>query len=538
MTKFERKKKRKEMRRAQADQEREEKANKEKKVEKKARPANYRRDSEGSIILFGAVKISKMSWIVLGIIGLVGIYLAVGFHYGEGDVVEPMISFEECEAIDFNDSLCSLEYKFCRTYADGKTICQYAQEDPFVNVDEGMNFYAPEEQDFLPPTDFILPLVQWAEARGDDEPTCYTSYCKTMHPEQDKSKEQTIKELNRSVIDLRKDISIIEDRLITAERKVMEWTMDEPVYRQKVTSTEHKLEDAEEEFEYKKTMYRHAMDVKPRNDEDINMQDIAKKEYDNASRQLTNAQKDYNVAQKQYDDAYDEYLEAQDDVHDLKDELDFLLDELALARIDANLIHRENKFISIILSESCKRMIEYEIPTECPTYRELEAMFDNTFPNVSGGFVDKGYDIERENPKYSNHWNYYKQLEHWKIITVDPDVGMMRQSAVIEIQPNSFTYLENIKNTDKSRSYNSTGYERYVWSDIKYTDRCTKAIVAPDMDLVGQAINHFLKKCQDDVNNKETFSVEKSFFDMRESAGWQYVQWVEDAKKQCKEKCN
>ena len=61
------------------------------------------------------------------------------------------IPFEECEAMNFDDPLCVLDYKFCRTYADGTALCEFAPENPFVSVDVNENKYSPEEQDFLPP---------------------------------------------------------------------------------------------------------------------------------------------------------------------------------------------------------------------------------------------------------------------------------------------------------------------------------------------------------------------------------------------------
>lgn len=84
------------------------------------------------------------------------------------------IPFEECEAMNFDDPLCVLDYKFCRTYADGTALCEFAPENPFVSVDVNENKYSPEEQDFLPPG---FTLFQYAEARSEDEPTCYSTAC-------------------------------------------------------------------------------------------------------------------------------------------------------------------------------------------------------------------------------------------------------------------------------------------------------------------------------------------------------------------------
>lgn len=145
-----------------------EKRRKDKEREKRQREARpvkkVRVLADGSIGLGHGFKIGRTGLIVMVSI-LVVLTLFMGGMAGWYDQFAPddqkakftapvkLVSFEECEAIDFNSDLCNLEYKFTRTYADGATISQYAEEDPFVNVDPNENKYTPEEQDFLPPSD-------------------------------------------------------------------------------------------------------------------------------------------------------------------------------------------------------------------------------------------------------------------------------------------------------------------------------------------------------------------------------------------------
>jgi hypothetical protein len=539
MTRFERKKKRKDMRRAQADQERETKLKKTKNDTPKKRPANYRKGSDGSIILFGAIKISKISWVVLGIIALVGIYFAIAFHHGEQlEDMPPVMSFEECELNEFRNDMCKLDYKFCRTYADGKTICQYAENNPFVNVDEEEKFYAPEEQDFLPPVQFIAPLISWADARSDDEPICYSQICKNENPEVTNNKEKTVKELNRDVLDIRKEIDKVEDELSDAQLIVQQWVRDEVIYDNRVNSAERDYEDYEEKFKDAETNYRHAMDVKVRSDEDIKLQKDALDEYKRASIDLNNAKKEYEKAKKEHDEKTEEYWEAYKLRYDLEDKLEELLDELSEARIHANIVHRDNQFISITLSQACLTAIKNDVNQNCPTYRELRDAFDNTVPLVSGEFVDLGYDIKREESKYQNYWNYYKQMKSWKIITVDPDTEMSERSMNIIIQPSAFSYVENVKTTSKNESINIHEHERYIWRDLKVSDRCNKALVSPDMDTINKAINHFLSNCNSELTTRETVPMPLSVFDIVDSSFHRYANWLAHAQDECKVKCN
>lgn len=505
------------------------------------RKANYRKDKDGSIILFGSIKISKMSWAVLGGILAVGLFLGIGSNemFEMDEYIPPEFSFESCEAQDFTADMCKYHYKFCRTYADGKTICQFAESDPFVNVDADEMYYAPEDQDFLPPQ-FIMPLVQWADARGEGEPQCYTNACKKISPQEKSAtdnSELTSEELNRIVMNLRKEISDIQIEISEVEKRIQEWTHDEITYRNDVDRAEKELEDTEEYFDDAETAYRHAFDIKPRTDEDIKLQEDALEEYKKASVELAKARQDYNNALEIQERETERYYDDKNDIVLLEDRLEELLKELTIARVDANRVHRTVQFVAIVLSDTCLTMIQNNMTTNCPTYTELRDMFDNTLPNISGDFVQGEYDIYREPSKYKNYWNFYKQIENWKIITVDPDIGMLRQSSVVVIQPSGFTYLENIETQQKSASYNATGHERYVWNDIKYSDNCRNVIVAPDMELITKAIGHFISGCKDIHEVKETIDVPKTPFNILDSMSVQYRTWLNNAILQCKGLC-
>jgi len=156
---------RKERRRDGTNREKEdEKRAKAKKLQKRqenARPVKkVRMLADGSIGFGHKAKLGRTGLIVIicitaGLIffmgGLNGWYDQFAPEGYQGKFIPPM-SFEECKDIDFNDDLCTLDYRFCREYADGEYLCQYAEEDPFVNVDPDEVKYTEEEQDFLAPT--------------------------------------------------------------------------------------------------------------------------------------------------------------------------------------------------------------------------------------------------------------------------------------------------------------------------------------------------------------------------------------------------
>ena len=528
--KGDRRKKREEIRRIVAEDERRRKE----KAKKKEQPrkANYRKDRDGNIILWGNVKFSKLSIVVLGaIVGIAVFFYIVSTGVGEMEgYIEPEFSFESCKENGFTADMCKFYYKFCREYADGSQICEYAETNPYVALPELGDKWTEEEQDFLPPTEY-LPFFQYAEARSDSEPTCYTQACRNAMGEQaeehaGEDKQLTSKELNDVVKDLRKDVNDLQVDLMEVEKRLQEWYKDELDYKHDTLNAESHMEDMEEIFESKETAYRHALDVKVRTQDDIDFQKDAYDEYRKASKDLTKATSEYQKAYNEEQTAIDEHRNDENLKIKLEDELKELLDELVTARVDASIIHREHQFVSITLSKTCKQMIANGIETECPTYRELKEIFDNTVPSISGEFVEGKHDIYREDPKYKEHWKYYQQLKHWKIIIVDPDIDMMQRSALIEVMPNSFTYVENIKTPNKSTSINISENERYVWKDVKYSKRCDGAIVAPDIDVITEAVNHFIMNCAEPHVIKDTTPLYDKV-EEKPIQDWKYPAWIQ-----------
>ena len=567
-SKAERRIKRKDRRRAEADQNRKDrekiKDNKEKEERKinnvkKARPANYRRDMDGNVILFGNIKISKMSGVVFGIIAAIAIFFAV-ISTGVGDMEYEKIDFDYCVDIEFNDGMCMLEYKHCKTFADGKTECEYAEVSPWDDVVTDETKWAPEEQDFLPPaklppTDFLLPFIQYAEARGEDEPACYT--CKDKG-ESDKVGDEdnlwarpdvtiseaaqtaldnlTPEKTNKTVKELRQELDDLELEIRELDKKVQLWVLEEPQLRTERFVAESAYDDAEDEFDIAKKEYRHAMDMKVRSTEDIDRQELALKEFKAAARQLQVTEKQFGFAERLYDDELDAHRERQNQLVLLNDDLLKLLDLLNEARLQSNLSNRNYQFVTISLSDTCLKMIENDFPTKCPTYRTLYHTFDTSIPLISGQMEDLGYDLSRQEPKYEQHWKYYEQIKEWNVIIVDPDHELKNRAINIVVQPNSFDYVENIHSPNKNESYSAENAERYVWKNMKVT-QCNKAIVAPDLESIAKVVEHVMNKCQTELDEVETVQIMPTPYVKEDSPAWNFFQWLNNAMNQCKEKC-
>lgn len=533
MVKGERRKKREEIRRIVAE---DDKRRKEKAMRKSSpRKANYRKDKDGNVILFGNIKISKTSWIVLGIIGAIGLYLGIGGNemFEMEGYEEIKFSFAECEATDFKADMCNYYYKFCHTYADGKSICQYAEEDPWTKYDNTETKWTEEEQDFLPPSQFILPFV-YGE-RGEDEPVCYSTACKNAHPDLVGAVKKV--DTNLTIQNAKKIIKELEHEINILEKKIRQYEIDKDQWDFDVKVADNEYEEGEAEYETAKTAYRHAFDIDVKTQEDIDIQKQASIDYKQAKINWKKIQSDWKKTQQQRDNNYELYYTAKKDLKILEDELKLAYEEFDLAKINNRIAQRgDNQFINIILSDTCITMIENNFKTNCPTYRELRDSLDNTLPNVSGEWVDTEFDVSREPSKYKKYWNYYKQLPNWKIITVDPDVSIRNYGVNITIHPDSFTYLEKHDSVLKNESIDLDSHELYVWKNIQYDEYCGNVAIAPDMILLQDAINNIWDSCKTNVQ-PDISKYETSDFPRTSSPWYMYSEWLKTAIIECKEKC-
>ena len=180
--------------------------------------------------------------------------------------------------------------------------------------------------------------------------------------------------------------------------------------------------------------------------------------------------------------------------------------------------------VSISLSKNCKTLIEYNMYTNCPTYRELFEMFDTTDPMVSGVMVDYGYDIQRESIM-NKHWNFYDTYNDFNIVMVDPDAVFQDRSINIEIQVRDFTTLAEQKTKDGLYT---------TWKNFKITNDCKRILVAPDMVLITEAVEYAKNNCSGDVEHFEEIVIKQKttphdFKKWRDSPALVYQNWLKDA---------
>ncbi len=509
------------------------------KEEKKGQPKKQkqwkRKDQNGNIILWNAIKISKTSGYILGAMAAIVVLFAISPIFEDPNYVEPeRFSFAECEAIEFEDLYCIYDFKFCREYDDGGRICEYAETNPFVDLPDLGERWTPEEQDFLPPPQqWLLPLAYgthdyvsgFAEHDEYIEPKLDEFGLSFVEDELPEDKEA----LTKIIEQLRLDLDTTQIELMEIESDLQQWNIEEATLRNDKFSAEKEFEDAEDDLEFAERTYRHAQDMTIRNNDDRLEQDAAFLDYKIQVRQFANAEKNYNAAMNLYNQGFTTHREQENKEIELNDQLDDLLEQLTEARTKLNLVFRDYQFINVNLSRTCLTLIQNELQTVCPTYRDMLPLFDNTLPYISGYFVDVGYDVKRLPSPLQDHWKYYEQMTKTRVVSIDADTDLFDRGINITIEAKDFVVIERTGATDKTDSYDSDTLEQTTWHNIHVNKKCDQVSVGPDLKVIEAAILHVLNKCTTDLSEfKEVVQREPTIIQKEQSTHWQYLKWVAD----------
>ena len=509
------------------------------KEENKGQPKKHkewkRKDQNGNIILWNAIKISKTSGYILGAMAAIVVLFAISPIFEDPNYVEPeRFSFAECEAIEFEDLYCIYDFKWTREYADGGTISEYAEFDPFVDLPDLGDKYTEEEQDFLPPPQqWLLPLAYgthdyvsgFAEHDEYIEPKLDEFGISFVEDELPEDKES----LTKIIEQLRLDLDTTQIELMEIESDLQQWNIKEAELKNDKFAAEREFEDAEDDLEFAERTYRHAQDMTIRNNDDRLEQDAAFLDYKIQVRQFTNAEKNYNAAMNLYNQGFTTHREQENKEIELNDQLDDLLEQLTEARTKLNLVFRDYQFINVNLSRTCLTLIQNELQTACPTYRDMLPLFDNTLPYISGYFVDVGYDVKRLPSPLQDHWKYYEQMTKTRVVSIDADTDLFDRGINITIEAKDFVVIERTGATDKTDSYDSSTLEQTTWHNIHVNKKCDQVSVGPDLKVIEAAILHVLNKCTTDLSEfKEIVQREPTIIPKEQSAHWQYLKWVAD----------
>ena len=220
------------------------------------------------------------------------------------------------------------------------------------------------------------------------------------------------------------------------------------------------------------------------------------------------------------------------------------------------------KKIGITLSASCIEMIKNDIPTTCPTYKELADNLDSSDQNISGKFGFKDGFYQRLEPDMENSWRWYEFDNNLRIF-VDPPVGMESRIKMIEIRPNFDTFTVNGEQI-QSQKYEYEDIEfitpysnktetkafkvetqksgRTLYHDRFIDDYCKVAMLNSDtwLDTFPDTLHHMRQNCDEGTTHLDIVEfipfMTREFL-MTDSPSWKALQWFETAKIECKELC-
>jgi len=216
--------------------------------------------------------------------------------------------------------------------------------------------------------------------------------------------------------------------------------------------------------------------------------------------------------------------------------LEWELTQETLAKLLKTIMPTEPKmYIGITISQTCESMIQTNTTSECPTYRELIDVFDNTNELVSGSFIEKDNDLRRDDNQMKNHWQFYPQNGYQTVVMVDPDVLYKRQAVMIEVQSSDFRVANVWADQSKQSSYVNGTIISYNGFSV---DRdCTQINSAPNMERITNVIGFAISGCTEQFDiQPNVMKLNSTEFDKTDSQYYKYQEWlsqvIEDLKRE------
>ena len=367
-----------------------------------------------------------------------------------------------------------------------------------------------------------------ADARSEDEPTCYSQACKkrfdnstqtTTTTEIERSVEDLQLELNDSLKDTALLIEETEEKIVELVEGMSDYDMTMQESENEIKPALNKLNSFKHEVKSAQKAYKDAF-AEAATTGDLDYAKELRDVYDQKVEELEILEQEYEDIKLKASEDEDTYWDKKRELVELRETLEILQGEETDLKFDLRMSQRNGQFIVIDLSNTCKTLnkMSYEkedfvYSGDCLKVKDLIHL-DTTDRKMSGDFVDMGYDLVRERSPYHEYWKYYEQIPTWKVITVAPSDGeIYNKATVITVAPNPVTYISPPGAKEPSDVQGSVDFrlnERYVWYDI-YVDRyCETVLVSPDVAIVEKALQHVMKACKDPYDTwieKKTFKI-------------------------------
>jgi hypothetical protein len=207
---------------------------------------------------------------------------------------------------------------------------------------------------------------------------------------------------------------------------------------------------------------------------------------------------------------------------------------------------QNDQHITIILSDTCRLLIDSNSTTHCPTYEDILMLFTDTSDKTrSGNFTlnEKGF-LERGPPQMKNHREYYRYTagtqytDESNIYWIDPPADLLLSGAKkIVIEADNFIYPTKV--TEINDTSIEIGANRYVSTTCSYS-----IITAANwVFLLGDTMRFMAHDCDKSgnytfFNDTTTYYWERTKHNIEDTAKWKYEQLIKNTKERCSVRCN
>ncbi len=190
------------------------------------------------------------------------------------------------------------------------------------------------------------------------------------------------------------------------------------------------------------------------------------------------------------------------------------------------------KLIGVELSKSCIIMIQNNLDTTCPNY-EILSQLDSSNTEFTGEFTvdeETGF-FHRGTTEYENSHRWYDYDDSIRVI-VDPPADMRKHIKMITIEDNFGIYF-TVHDMDVKENVRTYHQERYIES-------CRYASISSEnwKDTIADTIYTMRNNCSDTgIDELVQVQMDVTEFDITTSRQWQFNEWLNETKENCKLLC-
>ncbi len=182
----------------------------------------------------------------------------------------------------------------------------------------------------------------------------------------------------------------------------------------------------------------------------------------------------------------------------------------------------------ISISNTCYTMHKNNISSNCPTYEAIMSLFPDTSNQlVSGEFIYKHNQLQRDRPQLEDHYKYYA-FQNRTIIFIDPDAQLQSQLSMIRIESSLPEFAIN---------YSIVNNTRYM-GEGRYIDECRNAVIDGRnwIFLIGDTMQYIAHDCHSTFtlfSDVKEIKMYKIIHDITTSSKWLHEQFLERVIENC-----